>query len=341
MRLGQEAEQHLIEVKSGRAPSEPKLTVQLILARGPFRDDKVRISLVCQQERIASLPKLAEPRADAQPEAVWNELFAFNAPDREGGPGELELAVLLQEEGHAEVAPARLFVPLEDLRDQKRHDLWLQDGPFHVHLECQWVHSQVELFRSHVLHYEAGTVEKEDELLRYMVELKRLRKPFEKKTPFSDHIVALIDTVLSLLGIRPEHTSMVAVVLAYLLGLLAVFTCFSRGNYLDLMLFVLVFYCELDDERWTLELCRGGLVLLALSFVVDGVWLAAFVLAWQGSTPLANVHAITKACSLLTPMPKLGLLAMLFKQSHQLQRGGPRTGRDARRTGRDTRPLLA
>ena len=41
---------------------------------------------------------------------------------------------------------------------------------------------------------------------------------------------------------------------------------------------------------------QGVLLLIAATFVLDALWVAAYVVAWDGGQ-LANLHAIAKACA--------------------------------------------
>eukprot|EP00917_Polyrhabdina_sp_WS-2016_P014134 GHVP01030983.1.p1 GENE.GHVP01030983.1~~GHVP01030983.1.p1 ORF type:complete len:458 (+),score=68.27 GHVP01030983.1:35-1408(+) len=291
---------------------ESKLTVQIVSVQNlqsNFEEGTAfKVNLECQGQMIETRPQVYHKGS-----IFWNEMFSFQIQSKEE-----EMKITLIRVDFEEEALGKCSVHLESLADQRKHesakDIW-GDVSCQILISSQWVYNKKSLYQAYVREYSAR---------------RELKKPFKstRKSGGSGGFLAAcssqtalasaIDSVMTTANLTSYQTaSQYFVVISLVLCCIA---CYARPLFFDLTIMGFAFWCNLDPRRWSVTRYTVLLVALAISFIMDFIWMTSFFSSWVGGTVEADLHNIARVFSIFNFFWKVIISLFFWKCRYDLSK---------------------
>jgi len=210
-----------------------------------------------------------------------------------------------------------VIVLLEELKDQNIHDVWLdlfdkngQKTRGQLHVKLQWIHSKVIYHTLYAQKWFEYYKKEYEELQEYERYLQSLHDPFTgmkgvryaatsttstantgtrlEPPGFMDidhHVIGIATKMANFIDANPNEGfwNRTGVFAAFIGMVLGIFICFSRGDFIDVMVpFIAFFYLVYNGFKEIITLKTLAWALFISVVVLDIPWLWIYTRNWAG-----------------------------------------------------------
>jgi hypothetical protein len=243
----------------------------------------------------------------------WEEKMSFDVAK---SSSQLRFVVLDGQKYNKRDFEGEVIVLLEELKDQNIHDVWLdlfdkngQKTRGQLHVKLQWIHSKVIYHTLYAQKWFEYYKKEDEELQEYERYLQSLHDPFTgmktvkyagvtqsttntgtrlEPPGFMDidtHVIGLATKMAAFVDANPNENfwSRTGLFASFIGMVLGVFICFSRGDFIDVMIpFIAFFYLVNNAFRDIINLKTLAWALFISTLVLDLPWLWIYTRNWAG-----------------------------------------------------------